>query len=46
MTDPFNPDQPSVPDYEPGRGDPEPTYEPDMVPDSTPQEVPDPGTFS
>ena len=43
MTDPFNPDQPSLPEYEPGRGDPEPSGEPDMLPDATPQEMPDTG---
>ena len=46
MTDPFNPDQPSTPDYEPGRGDPEPYGEPDMIPGGTPEEMPDPGRLS
>lgn len=46
MTDPFNPDQPDVPDYEPGRGDPEPSYEPEMLPDATPVEMPEPGSLS
>ena len=41
MTDPFNPDQPAVPEYEPGQADPEPMGEPDMLPDATPIEMPD-----
>ena len=43
MTDPFNPDQPSVPEYEPGQSDPEPSGEPDMIPGGVPEELPDPG---
>lgn len=43
MTDPFNPDLPDVPEYEPGGADPLPSPEPDMLPDSTPQEMPETG---
>lgn len=42
MTDPFNPDVQPVPEYEPGQGDPGPSEPigPDVMPDPTPQEVP------
>lgn len=45
MTDPFNPDQPFVPEYEPGGADPEPSS-PDIMPDPTPVEVPDSGPMN
>ena len=42
MTDPFNPDVQPAPEYEPGQGDPGPSEPigPDIMPDPTPQEVP------
>jgi hypothetical protein len=46
MTDPFNPDQPSVPEYEPGQSDPEPSGEPDMIPGGVPEELQTPADRS
>ena len=43
MTDPFNPDSPSGPEYEPGYGDPEPTNPigPEIPDTAPPIETPD-----
>lgn len=43
MTDPFNPDQPTTPEYEPGGAEPMGVPTPDEAPQTTPLDLPGDG---